>query len=179
MNTRLGVVATCSLMALSAVSLAAPVQAQPVPVVLDQVSFHGRLYCFYTDGWHGPGWYWCGYAFRRGIGWGGPDGWQGFHRGHGGRVGGHGGGGHGAGGHGNHGGGHGGGGHGGGVHSGHGGHGGGHGGGGHGGHGGHGGGHGSGGHSGHGGHGGGHGGGGHGGHGGGGHGGHGGGGRHR
>ena len=35
----------------------------------------GRRYCFYSSGWHGPGWYWCGYSFRRGFGWGGqPDG---------------------------------------------------------------------------------------------------------
>src|SRR6266849_10762575 len=28
----------------------------------------GRRYCFYFSGWHGPGWYRCGYAFRRGFG---------------------------------------------------------------------------------------------------------------
>lgn len=26
-------------------------------------------------GWLGPGWYWCGYAWRSGYGWGGPWGW--------------------------------------------------------------------------------------------------------
>ena len=31
----------------------------------------GRRYCWYDDGWQGPGWYWCGYAWRRGLGWGG------------------------------------------------------------------------------------------------------------
>jgi hypothetical protein len=48
--------------------------------------FGGRNYCWYDDGWRGPGWYWCGYAYRQGLGWGGGDGWQG--RFHGGRRGG-------------------------------------------------------------------------------------------
>jgi hypothetical protein len=38
----------------------------------------GRRYCFYFDGWHGPGWYRCGFAFRRGLGWGGVYGWRGW-----------------------------------------------------------------------------------------------------
>ena len=71
----------------------------------------GHEYCWYDDGWRGPGWYWCGYAFNSGYGWGGGYGWRG---GHGGRGGGHGG----RGGGGGHGGGHGGGGHGGGGHGG-------------------------------------------------------------
>ena len=55
----------------------------------------GRNYCFYDGGWHGPGWYWCGYRWRRGFGWGGGYGWHGWHGGgfHGG-GGGHGGGDH-------------------------------------------------------------------------------------
>jgi hypothetical protein len=36
----------------------------------------GRPYCFYLDGWHGPGWYRCGYSWRRGHGWGGVYGWN-------------------------------------------------------------------------------------------------------
>lgn len=44
--------------------------------------FGGRNYCFYLDGWHGPGWYWCGYRWRRGYGWGGPEGWHGRYRHH-------------------------------------------------------------------------------------------------
>jgi hypothetical protein len=83
----------------------------------------GRNYCWYDDGWNGPGWYWCGQYLTRGIGWGGGFGWHGWRGGHAGGArgghahgavvrGGHGGGGHGGGGHG--GGGHGGGGHGGG-----------------------------------------------------------------
>jgi hypothetical protein len=38
----------------------------------------GRRYCFYFDGWHGEGWYRCGYARRQGFGWGGEYGWQGW-----------------------------------------------------------------------------------------------------
>lgn len=44
-----------------------------------QYVYRGRRYCFYFDGWHGPGWYWCGYSHRRGYGWGGPTGWRGWH----------------------------------------------------------------------------------------------------
>ena len=36
----------------------------------------GNRYCFYFDGWQGPGWYRCGFAWRRGLGWGGAYGWQ-------------------------------------------------------------------------------------------------------
>jgi hypothetical protein len=65
---------------------------------LEQVQFFfgGRNYCWYDGGWRGPGWYWCGYAWRRGFGWGGGYGWHGWH---GGRRGGgwHGGGWHGGG----------------------------------------------------------------------------------
>jgi hypothetical protein len=50
-----------------------------------QFVYLGRNYCWYPDGWHGPGFYWCGYAWRRGFGWGGPLGWHGWH--HGGRGG--------------------------------------------------------------------------------------------
>jgi hypothetical protein len=89
--------------------------AASVPNDVEQAQFFygGRNYCWYDDGWHGPGYYWCGYAFRRGLGWGGAEGWRGWHRGGGhvvvvrpgrpamGRPGGHVGGGHpGGGGHG-------------------------------------------------------------------------------
>src|SRR6266480_5961984 len=40
--------------------------------------WHGRRYCWYDDGWHGPGYYWCGYAWRSGYGWGGGYGWHGW-----------------------------------------------------------------------------------------------------
>jgi hypothetical protein len=109
--------------------------------MLQPVQFYawgGRNYCWYPDGWHGPGYYWCGYRYRRGYGWGGGFGWHGwggggyrsgYHGGgyrggyHGGGYhgAGHGGGYHGGGGHGGYhgGGGHSGGGHGGGSHGGH------------------------------------------------------------
>jgi hypothetical protein len=60
-----------------------------------QFFFGGQNYCFYYNGWRGPGYYWCGYAWRRGYGWGGPRGWNGWHgRGGGGHMGGGHGGGH-------------------------------------------------------------------------------------
>ena len=52
-----------------------------------QFIFGGQNYCWYDDGWRGPGWDWCGYANRSGLGWGGGVGWHGWRRG-----GGHGGG---------------------------------------------------------------------------------------
>ncbi|MDB5734072.1 MAG: uncharacterized protein JWP16_334 [Alphaproteobacteria bacterium] len=81
----------------------------------------GHRYCWYDGGWHGPGYYRCGWRLRHGFGWGGGIGWNGWgggghYRGgyHGGGFGGghHGGGGFHGGGHGgSHGGNHGGGGH--------------------------------------------------------------------
>jgi hypothetical protein len=49
--------------------------------LIDQVAVRvyvheGNRYCFYFNGWHGPGWYRCGFAFRRGLGWGGVYGWN-------------------------------------------------------------------------------------------------------
>jgi len=52
-----------------------------------QYFYGGRNYCWYPDGWNGPGFYWCGYAFRPGFGWGGPIGWRGWRGGYGGRGG--------------------------------------------------------------------------------------------
>ena len=40
--------------------------------------YNGRRYCWYDVGWNGPGWYWCGYAGRRGFGWGGARGFRGW-----------------------------------------------------------------------------------------------------
>ena len=37
--------------------------------------YRGQRYCFYVDGWNGPGWYRCGYRWRRGLGWGGVYDW--------------------------------------------------------------------------------------------------------
>lgn len=59
----------------------APAAANLSPIVKAQFLFGGRQYCFYPDGWHGPGWYWCGYGARYGFGFGGPEGWHGWHRG--------------------------------------------------------------------------------------------------
>jgi hypothetical protein len=70
-------------------SLGDVVKAQD-SVELAQFVFGGRNYCWYGDGWQGPGYYWCGYAWRRGFGWGGGAGWHGW--GAGGRGGFHGGG---------------------------------------------------------------------------------------
>jgi len=39
---------------------------------------NGHPYCFYFDGWHGAGWYRCGFAQRTGLGWGGVYGWHGW-----------------------------------------------------------------------------------------------------
>jgi hypothetical protein len=49
---------------------------------VEKVQFivEGRRHCWYPDGWHGPGWYWCGYRARVGLGWGGPEGWNGWRR---------------------------------------------------------------------------------------------------
>jgi hypothetical protein len=46
-----------------------------------QFVWHGRRYCWYDDGWQGPGFYWCGYAKRHGLGWGGGEGWHGWRQG--------------------------------------------------------------------------------------------------
>ena len=55
----------------------------PAPVVEEFYWYSGHRYCWYDGGWHGPGWYWCGENFHRGIGWGGPIGWHWWHhRGH-------------------------------------------------------------------------------------------------
>ena len=82
---------------------ASHIASRLLPVEKAQFFFGGRQYCWYDDGWQGPGWYWCGYAWRSGFGWGGGEGWNGWHRGGGGRF--HGGGGghfHGGGGGGGH-----------------------------------------------------------------------------
>jgi len=55
--------------------------AQILPVEKAQFFFNGQNYCWYDDGWQGPGWYWCGYAWNNGQGWGGVEGWNGWSRG--------------------------------------------------------------------------------------------------
>ena len=51
-------------------------------LLAEQVQFRwgGYDYCWADDGWRGPGWYWCGYAYRPGFGWGGPLGWNNWRR---------------------------------------------------------------------------------------------------
>jgi hypothetical protein len=77
---------------------APPPVVAPVPVSPYPYLFGNQRYCWYDSAWNGPGWYYCGYAFRRGYGWGGGYGWNNWRwngRGGGGRGGwGHGGGGH-------------------------------------------------------------------------------------
>src|SRR5215471_8627475 len=45
-----------------------------------QFTWGGRRYCWYNAGWRGAGWYRCGFQRRRGSGWGGPAGWNGWRR---------------------------------------------------------------------------------------------------
>ena len=52
--------------------------AQRGPLERVQFFFGGRNFCWYLNGWRGPGWYWCGYAWRSGYGWGGGYGWNGW-----------------------------------------------------------------------------------------------------
>jgi hypothetical protein len=47
-------------------------------VAIEVRFYRGHRYCFYFDGWHGAGWYRCGWAWRRGFGWGGVYGWNGW-----------------------------------------------------------------------------------------------------
>ena len=43
-----------------------------------QYTYAGKSYCWYDDGWNGPGWYVCGEYTVRGVGWGGGAGWHGW-----------------------------------------------------------------------------------------------------
>jgi hypothetical protein len=78
--------ATAAVMVTSAGAEAATAGPDAMRVAVDRLGvvekaqfiYGGREHCFYPDGWHGPGWYWCGYNWRRGLGWGGPRGWHGW-----------------------------------------------------------------------------------------------------
>ncbi|HEY1888051.1 MAG TPA: hypothetical protein VGG86_18685 [Roseiarcus sp.] len=52
--------------------------AEASPIEKAQFFWGGRRYCWYPSGWRGAGWYQCGFAWRRGFGWGGPAGWHGW-----------------------------------------------------------------------------------------------------
>ena len=43
--------------------------SQPATLEKTQFFWGGRNFCWYFNGWQGPGYYWCGYAWRRGYGW--------------------------------------------------------------------------------------------------------------
>ena len=51
-------------------------RGQTAAVESEYYVYSGHRYCWYDDGWHGGGWYWCGENFHQGIGWGGPIGWH-------------------------------------------------------------------------------------------------------
>lgn len=79
----MGAVAAFSLLGAAGAQAAAPLIVaadRPGDVRLETVQYFygGANYCWYDGGWHGPGFYWCGYAWRRGLGWGGPAGWRGW-----------------------------------------------------------------------------------------------------
>jgi hypothetical protein len=48
-----------------------------------QYVYGGQNYCEDYAGWNGPGWCWCGYASRVGLGWGGVYAWNGWRGGYG------------------------------------------------------------------------------------------------
>jgi hypothetical protein len=81
------ILAAASVAAFATAALAVPGPSTSVRSAADELSltqvqfrFGGHRHCWYARGWNGPGWYWCGYHHRRGYGWGGPEGWNGWHR---------------------------------------------------------------------------------------------------
>jgi hypothetical protein len=46
---------------------ASHVASQLLPVEKAQFVYGGRQYCWYDNGWRGPGFYWCGYAYPRAL----------------------------------------------------------------------------------------------------------------
>lgn len=51
---------------------------ESLPLEPAQYYWGGRPYCWYFEGWRGPGWYRCGNPWRQGYGWGGGHGWRGW-----------------------------------------------------------------------------------------------------
>ncbi|HTS41286.1 MAG TPA: hypothetical protein VMH84_12185 [Xanthobacteraceae bacterium] len=81
------IIAAAAIAALTGVAaVAAPGSSQGVRAAAEQAAitqdaafiFGGHRHCWYTRGWNGPGWYWCGYSHRHGHGWGGAEGWNGW-----------------------------------------------------------------------------------------------------
>ena len=86
-GSRIGALAGLALIAAVGESAAAPVAAthalraalaELALVERAQFIHLGQPYCWYPYGWAGPGWYWCGYGTRFGLGWGGGHGWNGW-----------------------------------------------------------------------------------------------------
>jgi hypothetical protein len=81
--------AATAVLAFTPQSQAAPIAPDGLRAALDntaitenaQFVWQGGSYCWYDGGWHGPGWYQCGFQFRRGLGWGGGVGWNNWERG--------------------------------------------------------------------------------------------------
>jgi len=69
---------------LSGSAFDSPLPDQLLPLEKAEYIYNGRHYCWYEDGWRGPGWYWCGRAYQEGVGWGGAYGWNGWSAMHGG-----------------------------------------------------------------------------------------------
>jgi len=58
---------------------APPTELKRIAPVEKALFIHrGIAYCWYPDGWRGPGFYQCGWAWRSGLGWGGGWGWNGW-----------------------------------------------------------------------------------------------------
>ncbi len=54
-------------------------EAAPLPASDEEFAWGGHSYGWYDDGWNGPGYYIIGFEFRSGRGWGGREGWRGWH----------------------------------------------------------------------------------------------------
>jgi hypothetical protein len=59
-------------------SLSTSMQRSSPVEEIQYYSVNNSNYCWYDEGWQGPGWYSCGYEWDDGLGWGGPYGWNGW-----------------------------------------------------------------------------------------------------
>jgi Chaperone of endosialidase len=82
----LALLASTALMTVSANAASAP-NSNGIRAAIDDLSvidtvqvyvIGGHNHCWYDVGWQGPGWYWCGYAWRTGLGWAGGYGFRGW-----------------------------------------------------------------------------------------------------